>query len=286
MLQGELYPSSTVTGVSTDHTGIVNSPGDSNSIAFTFSEGIGDNTDIYTDNGGNTAAVEFCVQVGLYFSGSLINFAEAKLTYTVDLTTSFTSLTGYTVSEAEAFADANDEAITFDGTLSAYFCDPNNLGEIFDGNPRHQGSIFSVCFKVPDGQFEIKDVIDLTMKDIVFAEPTQAIISNTFVNSPAYAEKTCYDDGSHDTNVCVVSFLLQAAFFDNQALTMSGSGSVLLEFGDSTGSRRRTRHLLRTGPISPRRLNEKERKFTVKAQEFATEKITPHPSKQSSGSLP
>ena len=283
LLQGELYPSSTVAGVSTDHTGIVSSPGDGNSIAFTFAEGIGDNTAIYTDNGGNSATVEFCVQVGLYHSGSLINFAETKLTYTVDLTTSFTSLTGYTVTEAEAFTDAADEAISFDGTLSAYFCDPNNLAEIYDGIPRHQGSIFSVCFKVPDGQFEIKDIIDLTMKDIVFAEPTQAIVSNTFVNSPAYAEKTCYDTGSHDTNVCVVSFLLTAAFFDNQALTLSGSGSVLLEFGDATGSRRRTRHLLRTGPFSQRRLDEKERKFTVKAREFAIEKIAPHSSKQNIG---
>lgn len=284
VLQGELYPSSTVTGINTDQSGIVNNPGDGNTIAFTFSEGISDSTDIYTDNGGNTATVEFCVQVGLYHSGSLINFAETKLTYNVDLTTSITSLTGYTVTEAEAFTDAADEAITFDGTLSAYFCNPGSLAEIFEGTPKHQGSIFSVCFKVPDGQFEVKDVIDLTMKDITYAEPTQAIVSNTFVNSPAYAEKTCYDDGVHDTNVCVVSFLLTADFFDNGLLTLSGTGSVLLEFGDAAATRRRTRRLLRTVPVRLRRLGEKERSFTVKAQEFPIEKKK-IPVKQNDGRL-
>lgn len=272
--QGEFYPLSTVSGISTDAISVVSNPGDGNSIAFSFVEGIADNTDIYTDNGDNTATVEFCAQVGLYFSSTLINFAEVKLTYTVDLTTSFTSLTGYTVTEAKAFADAADELLTFDGTLIAYFCNPNTYAELTDdGSLAHQGSIHSVCFKVPNGQFEIQDIIDLSIRDAIDSDPTQVIIANSNIQSPSYAEKTCYDIDGSDTNICVVSFVLTAGFYDFHTLTLSGTGSVLLEFGDASGSRR-TRQL-RQGPASPRRLNTKTRGFTVKASEFAVERNVP-----------
>ena len=71
-------------------------------------------------------------------------------------------------------------------------------------------------------------------------------------------------DGS-DTNVCVVSFLLKADFYDFAALTLTGTGTVLLEFGDASGSRRMLRRQLKVEPV--------EEDFTVKAKEFEMEQV-------------
>jgi hypothetical protein len=263
---GEFYPSNNVQGIDADQSGIYNSPGEGNSISFSFAEGISDNLDIYVDNGDNTAKVEFCVQVGLYHSGMLINFAEVKLTYWVDLITQFTSLTGYTVTQAETFHDASDETITFDGTLQAYFCNPYDFQELVnDGSIKNQGSIMNLCFRVPDGSFEVADINDLVVKNAIADNPSQTIITNSLISSPGYAEKNCYDSDASDTNVCVVSFVLTADFFDYYAMTLTGYGSVLLEFGDAAGSRRLRGNRARA--LRPSTMGN----FTVKAIEIKTE---------------
>lgn len=267
---GELYPSSNVQGIDSDQSDVVNSPGEGNSISFSFSEGISDNSDIYLDNGDNTAKVEFCVQVGLYHNSMLINFAEVKLTYWIDLVTNFAALTGYTVTQAETFHDASDESISFDGTLLAYFCNPYDYQELVDdGSIKHQGSVMHVCFKVPDGSFEISDIRDFTVKNAIADDPSQTIITGTAVSSPGYAEKTCYDSDRSDTNLCMVSFVLTADFYEYSAMTLTGSGSVLLEFGDATGSRRRLGESNHGGAPQGGTVGN----FTLKAIEMRTEPI-------------
>lgn len=273
---GEFYPSSSVHGIDADHSSVINNPGEGNSISFSFVEGISDNTNIYTDNGDNTAKVEFCAQVGLYMGGDLINFAEVKLTYWVDLVTHFTSLEGYTVTQAEEFEDQGTQELSFDGTLLAYFCNPYDYQELQnDGSIKRQGSVMHLCFKAPDGQFEVSDIRDLTVKNALADWPSQTIISGGVVASPGYAEKNCFDWDGHDTNLCLVSFVLTADFYDYWAITLTGSGSVLLELGDASGSR--TRHLV-LGDHKPaeRELQQHESasaKFTVKAMQIKTEQI-------------
>ena len=265
---GDLYPTNSVTGMTVDASGVVNNPGAGNALSFTFAEGINGNADIYTDNGDNTATVDFCVMVGLYEDATLIDFAEVKLTYNIDLVTNIPSLTGYTVTQAEAFNDATDTALSFDGTLLAYFCNPTTKAEITaDGTKTNQGSIINVCMKVPDGQFEVKDVMDLTVKNAAAASPSQAIIVGSVIQSATtpYATKDCTDVDGSDTNVCVVSFLLKADFYDFAALTLTGTGTVLLEFGDATGSRRMLRRQLKVEPV--------EEDFTVKAMEFEMDQV-------------
>ena len=63
----------------------------------------------------------------------------------------------------------------------------------------------------------------------------------------------------------MVSFLLKADFYDFQALTLTGTGSVLLEFGDAAGSRRRLRRKLAVDPV--------EETFQVTAQEFEVDQV-------------
>jgi hypothetical protein len=250
---GEFYPSSTVAGISASGSGT--------SVSFTFKEGTNENGNIYTDNGGNTATVEFCAQVGLYYSGSLINFAEVKLTYNVDLVTTFASLTGYTVTGSEAYTDAVDQSYSFGGTLYAYFCNPSTYEELGNnGAVLHQGNTLHLCFKVPEGNFQISDVKDLMIKNAIAAEPSQNVISNSIIDTPTYAEKTCHDANNVDINICVVSFLLKAGFFDFQQMTLTGEGNVILEFGAGGGPQRQLRFRI---------LNEKVGHVTVKAMEVS-----------------
>lgn len=249
---GEFCPSSTVGGI--------NAQGSGSSISFSFSEGINGNSNIYTNVGGNTARVEFCAQVGLYYSGTLVNFAEVKMTYNVDLITNFASLTGFTVTAAEAYTDADDKSFNFDGTLYAYFCNASSYEELIDnGAVIHQGSTLNLCFKVPQGNFEIAGVKDLMIKNAIATEPNQNIISNSVIDTPTYAEKTCHDSSNDDTNVCVVSFLLKAAFYDYSRMTLTGEGTVILEFGGAGGPQRQLRYRL---------LEEKVGHVTVKAKEM------------------
>ena len=262
---GQFFPGDTVLGIDSDFGGVVNNPGAGNSISFTFVEGINGNLDIYSPAASNMADVNFCIEVGLYEDTVLINYAEVKMTYSINLVTNFPTLTGYTVSQAEAFTDAKDVDISFDGTLEAFFCDENN-DIIVSGPNTHQGSIMNVCVKAGDGQFEVSDIIVMTIKNVASGnEPSQLIISESAAAEGPYATKTCTDTGVADTNVCVISFLLKADFYDFEALTLTGSGTVLLEFGDAAGTRRKLR----------RKLNVKstEEEFSIKAQEFQVDQI-------------
>ena len=269
---GEFFPTPSVTGVNVDNTLLVANPGagtiSENAVSFSFGEGISDNGVIYAPNVDpniNDAAVNMCVRVGLYDDTVLVDFAEVKLTYAINLETSFTELTGYTVSQAEAFTDAADTDITFDGTLEAYFCDGSN--NILTAGPAvNQGSIMNVCVKAADGQFEVSDIMEMTIQNAATGNtPSQLIITSSGVAEGPYATKTCTDAGVGDTNICVISFLLKADFYDFEALTLTGTGTVLLEFGDSAGTRRRLRRTLN--------VKATEEEFSVKAQEFQVDQI-------------
>jgi hypothetical protein len=97
-----------------------------------------------------------------------------------------------------------------------------------------QGTTISVCFKSSDGQFEISDIWDLAIKDVVSALEQPVITAGVIQSASApYATKTCTDLDINDTNICVVTILLKAAFYDYTALTLTGSGNVILEFGDA-----------------------------------------------------
>ena len=263
---GTFYPTSNVQGIDADGTGVANNPGAGNSISLAFVEGINGNTGIYLDNGDNTASVNFCVEVGLYEDTTLINYAEVKMTYLIDLTTNFASLSGYTVAQAENFNDATDTDITFDGTLLAYFCDGTTKAELTDdASMTHQGSILNVCLKVPNGQFEVADVMELVVKNAADTTPSQTIITGSNVAEGPYATKDCTDVDGTDTNICVVSFLLKADFYDFTALTLTGTGTVLLEFGDASGNRRQLRRKLNVKSTS--------QDYTVKAKEFEVQQL-------------
>ena len=264
---GDFYPLSTVPGISTDTSG-VGAPGPGpHSVSFTFAEGINENALIYSEApDGLSAQVNFCVLTGLYDGINLIDFAEVKLTYNIDLVTNIPELTGYTVTQAEAFNDAEDTDIAFDGTLLAYFCNETTKDILTDnGKKTHQGSILHVCFKVPDGQFEVADVMEFTVTNAAAATPTQEIITGSAPASSLYATKDCTDTDENDVNVCIVSFLLKADFYDFTALTLTGTGSVLLEFGDAAGSRRRLRRKLKVDPV--------EESFQVTAEEFQIDQV-------------
>jgi hypothetical protein len=269
---GNLYPLSNVVGIDADGAGVINNPGAGNSIDWAFVEGINGNADIYTDNMDNTAKVEFCVMVGLYDATTLIDYAEVKLTYNINLVTNIPDLTGYTVTQAEAISDPADTAVSFAGTLLAYFCNPTTKDILIDdGSMTNQGSILSVCFKVGSGSFEITDVMEFAVKNALAAEPVQVIVTGSAPVDALFATKECTDASSTDTNVCVVSFLLKAEFFDFQGLILTGIGSMLLEFGDA-GTRRNLRKTLKI--IDGRNLkDEVTEEVKVQPHEFIIEKL-------------
>jgi len=259
VLEGDFYRSSIVPGMTSVTTGVTGLGNTANSIAFSFTEGIEQNTNIYTDNGDNTATVKFCALVGLYDGTVLINFAEVKLTYDIDLVTSFTQLTGYAVSQANLFTNTTTTAIAFDGTLLSYFCDPTTKLETTSSHGiTVQGEMLYVCFKVADGQFQIRDILDLTIVD-GSSSTSQSIIADGSIQSAftPFAEKSCTDVDALDTNICVVKLLLHANFYFYSALTLTGNGQVLLELGNAPGRQLRT--------SSFRLLQEEQGKDTTKA---------------------
>lgn len=278
---GVLYPDDAVYGMGMDDGAIVNDPGCCNKIGYTFLPQINE-TNMYTDNGDNTATIAFCAQVALYDGSSLVNLAEVKIEYTMQLPSQAISLATYTITDAAGFTDADDTNVGFDGSLQAYFCDPNSH-VLVDYGVTGQGTVLSVCFKVPDGQFEIRDVMDLTIAEADGNGPSQVIISDSVVPSSTMALKTCYDSGNGDTNVCVVQFLLRPEFYETSAVTLTGSGTLLLELGDSDGRRELTtavsKGMLHDGATtpqtqaSPRRMQGKEEghfmtPYQVKASRF------------------
>lgn len=245
---GQFYPSSTVTGITVDASGVVNDPGTGNDIAYSFDfPGIDSNTDLYVDNGDDTATVTFCAQVGLFNNNDeKESYAEIKLIYDIDLTTNATTLDKYYLGQSQAHASVASSTVAFDGTLESYFCNPTTKVALpNDGSKTYQGDIIDVCFRVPDGQFEVKNVLHLNVWNNDAGEsylPSQGIVVNGVLQSGTsnepYATETCTDVDGSDTNVCVVSLLLKQAFYDKPDFTLSGSGTVVLELGDASGSRR------------------------------------------------
>jgi hypothetical protein len=270
-------------GVGTAVAGIAATPdpisilaGAASSINITFVEGIAQNTLLYSESSAIAATVKMCVEIGLYDNdeANLVNFAEIELEYTIDLTEDFAALTGYTVTQAGDFNDPNVAAVTFDGTLGAYFCDKSSPTEalVAASGITIQGSEISVCFRVPDGQFEVKDIISLTVVDDG-ATQSQDIISNsveqTGTAATPLAVTVLTDSTTADTNVVVVSFLLYATFFDTAALTLAGTGSVLLEFGGASGSR--TRHLRKVDLRILQQQSATTEPFSIDEHEFVVE---------------
>jgi hypothetical protein len=160
-----------------------------------------------------------------------------KITLLLLAMVEFTNL----VAAVATFIDAEDVNVSFDGSLLAYFCN-GTTHDMVATNTIHSGSILHVCMLVPSGQFEVADVLERTANNAATnsSEPSQQIIFGSFPVSSQYAQKECSDADASDTNnICIVSFLLKADFYDYHALTLTGTGSVLLEFGDDTGGGRR-----------------------------------------------
>ncbi|CAB9524498.1 expressed unknown protein [Seminavis robusta] len=93
---GYLFPGSSVPGIQSNTSGVVNNPGAGNTISFSFLEGISQNYHIYTAASGNTATVSFCVEIGMYAETMLVDFEEVKVTYNVNLATKAGTLTSHT----------------------------------------------------------------------------------------------------------------------------------------------------------------------------------------------
>jgi hypothetical protein len=280
---GELYPGDNVYGMQLDYSAIVNDPGCCNKVIYNFLPQI-NQTNMYTDNGDNTATIAFCAQIALYDGGSLINLAEVKAQYIMQLPAGDISLDTYTITDAAGFTDADDSGLSFDGSLYAYFCDPNTHAFV-DYGVTGQGTVLSVCFQVADGQFEIKDVMDLNIESADGYGPTQTIISSSSVVEDTIALKTCYDNSNSDANVCVVQFLLKHEFYETSAITLTGSGTLLLELGDSYARKLLGRTALSASPsrraeIPGRRLEASQEghfmtaPYRVKASRFFIDEET------------
>jgi hypothetical protein len=230
---GELYPGNSVGGLNADQSAIVNSPGAGNKISYGFTETL-NQTIIYTDNGNGWATVAFCAQIALYDGGSLVNLGEVRVQYSIDLNSQVVYLDTYTITDAAGFTDASDVDFSFDGSLQSYFCDPNSFAELVGpGLVMEQGSILSVCFQVASGQFEMSDVMQLTVKNAWDAYPSQDIIIGSYAVSEGVTLKSCMDSGPTDVNICVVQFILHADFYQTSWMELTGLGMVLLELGDS-----------------------------------------------------
>ncbi|CAB9521223.1 expressed unknown protein [Seminavis robusta] len=274
---GHWFPTTNVTGIEVDHGGIINNPGADNAVDFRFIEGIAGNNLIYRDAGDAVnAIVEFCVEVGLYDADTLIDYAEVLLTYNVNLVTQVPELTGYTVTQAEDFTDAEDTNLSFDGTLLAYFCDPDSYTILTnDGSDAvtTQGSTLNVCFRVETGQFQVKDIMEFTVKNAEAAEPSQLIITESQPASTIFSTKKCVDEGN-DNNICLVSFLLFADFYDYEALTLTGVGSILLELGGTAAAPagRRLRKNVQIVDGHRKLQSEVTETVDVQPQPFAVEK--------------
>lgn len=264
---GTIFHSSTVAGIAATSSGVgdLNDPGMGKAISFSFGEGISENAGIYKDNGDSTATVKFCAEVGLYQDTILVNFADVKLTYSIDLVSNIPTLSSYTVTHAEHFNDATEMEVSFEGTVAAYFCDPTTKAELtIEGLKISQGHVLFLCFRVLEGSYEVAEVIDLTVTNAGASTPTQDILSSTLPSSTLYATQDCTNDVGMDTNVCVVSFLLKDSFYNFHALTLAGTATVLLELGDAATKRRR-----RVLSLAGRQIEERLR---VKAQKFQVER--------------
>lgn len=80
----------------------------------------------------------------------------------------------------------------------------------------------------------------MTIKNVADIYPSQDIIIASVIQSDTvpYAFVDCIDSNGMDTTVCVVSFLLTEEFYKYDTMTLTGFGTLLLEFGDSIGGRK------------------------------------------------
>jgi len=148
-----------------------------NTISFYFHEGIEQNTFLYEDIGDNTAIMQFCVVIGIYNGSEIVNFTEVKFAYQIELSTTFVTLTGSGVTQANPSHIAISKSLSLDGSVEAYFCDLVTKLETSTNRVSMQGLLVHVCFKAPSGQFQIKAVLELTIADAA-SSTSQSIIKN------------------------------------------------------------------------------------------------------------
>jgi len=272
---GQLYPVASVAGFEVDSTGVTTGVGGTNGIGgtfnikFSFDEGINGQTLIYTPGAGGADAVEadvdFCMTFGFYDGATLVEFAEVELHYDIDLVAGITALTGYAVTQAETYTANDQGTLSFDGTLTAQFCASDHATPTVALTSAvgitTQGTTRSVCIYSQGAniQFQVRKVIGLTITDDALAV-TQAVWANSAVAEAGYADSACVDASDSDMNYCWVDFLLKANFFETAAVTLTGSGSVLMELGNSVGA---TRRMLRQDVRSLQE-NGTEEEFKVK----------------------
>jgi len=269
---GELYNSAgAATGVSgfeVDSALIITpASGGTHTIQFSFDEGINAQTDIYSSSGADAteADVDFCMMFGFYDDATLVEFAEVKLHFDIDLVADITALTGYAVTQAEVYTADNQGTLSFDGTLTAQFCASDHLSPTVALTSAvgitTQGTTRSVCIYSQGAniQFQVRKVIGLTITDDALAV-TQAVWANSAVAEAGYADSACVDASDSDMNYCWVDFLLKANFFETNSVVLTGTGSVLMELGNSVGA---TRRMLRQDVRSLQE-NGTEEEFKVK----------------------
>ena len=99
----------------------------------------------------------------------------------------------------------------------------------------------------------------------------QTLVTDHEMDSASYSEKYCTAT-SPSTQTCIVSFLLKAAFYDYNSMTLTGDGALLLQLGDGASGRKerilRTIHTATTKPMSRALKSESVAEVQVKAHEF------------------
>jgi hypothetical protein len=274
-LLGIWYPASmatTISGIETDITGI-NAPsgtGAGNLLAWQFVQGISQNPDVYTQFNVSYAELAFCVQIGLFVDDILTSWDEFWMFTPLNMDMNLGGGQGTEGNQGGGLGlDLNittDASSTFfgafgfnytleEGSMNAFFCDANTQQVEEMGTKKHVGSIISVCFSVAAGQkFEVEDILELYVEDILKTKELETIISGGNVASAGYAQKTCMWT-SPTTRTCIASFILKAAFFDSYALALTGYGAILLRLGEGAGGARRHRKVLVNTRSQPVRHN-------------------------------
>ena len=241
ILVGALYPISSVEGLQTDYSGLTNLPGTGNSMSFSFVEGIGQNIDVYTDNGDNTGSVEFCVQVNLVVGDIVANFAEVKLTYNINLETDValppqrSSLLDASDLIPETAAPTTEVLETPAPTSNtdaaeAYFCDPNTRQKldqesyevaVIEETPLH------LCL---GGEYASQTVTSIRIEEngTIVEEASGAVLETahlTCTHSIACVLSLAWDDNFYTAGL---------ATLDDDSEHSSAGSVIVVEFQNST----------------------------------------------------
>ena len=214
---------------------------DSGASTLTFDidvlQSIIDGSSYYTDNGDNTAAINFCVRVDYRTAAESVNFHETEVTLTVDLTAGF-QLTGITAERSAAMETGPlDADVTYD--VIAYYCDATNA-PLAEDPVYSQGDVMQVCVRVADdliGQdIYVEDILEFDISQLENGSGPAATPTNAIDNGTPDA-LTFYDCGADGR--CNVMHQLTSKFFDD---TTPGSlqvdGVAVLAFGTPAGARR------------------------------------------------